>query len=92
MTIPVTIRKFSVKILAGIPHTKCATKWAEKRMPKQDKEVGHKRHNFAHQQAGNPLLTIYHSLVLLLTFGYYDATIFLLYGITHKNLGLYEQK
>lgn len=25
-------------------------------MPKQDKEVGHKCHNFAPQQAGNPLL------------------------------------
>ena len=25
-------------------------------MPKQDKEVGHKYHNFAPQQAGNPLL------------------------------------
>ena len=55
MTIPVTIRKFSEEILVGIPHTKSATKWAEKRMPKQDKEVGHKRHNFAPQQAGNPL-------------------------------------
>ena len=54
MTIPVTIRKFSEEILVGIPHTKCATKWAEKRMPKQDKEVGHKCHNFAPQQAGNP--------------------------------------
>ena len=54
MTIPVTIRKFSEEILVGIPHTKCATKWAEKRMPKQDKEVGRFRHNFAPQQAGNP--------------------------------------
>lgn len=54
MTIPVTITKFSEEILVGIPHTKCATKWAEKRMPKQDKEVGRFRHNFAPQQAGNP--------------------------------------
>ena len=55
MTIPVTITKFSEEILVGIPHTKSATKWAEKRMPKQDKEVGHKCHNFAPQQAGSPL-------------------------------------
>ena len=54
MTIPVTITKFSEENLAVIPHTKSATKWAEKRMPKQDKEVGHKCHNFAPQQAGNP--------------------------------------
>lgn len=27
-------------------------------MPKQDKEVGHKCHNFAPQQAGNPLLCL----------------------------------
>ncbi len=58
MTIPVTIIKFSKEILVGIPHTKSATKWAEKRMPKQDKEVGHKCHNFAPQQAGNPLLCL----------------------------------
>ena len=58
MTIPVTIRKFSEEIFMGITHTKCATKWAEKRMPKQDKEVGHKCPNFAPQQAGNPPLCL----------------------------------
>ena len=58
MTIPVTITKFSEEIFMGIPHTKCATKWAEKRMPKQDKEVGRFRHNFAPQQAGNPLVSL----------------------------------
>ncbi len=55
MTISVTIIKFPKKILVGIHHTKCATKVDKKRMPKQDKEVGHKCHNFAPRQAGNPL-------------------------------------
>lgn len=73
MTIPVTIKKFSEEILVGIPHTKSATKWAEKWMPKQDKEVGHKCHNFAPQQAGNPLLCLIGNFMVRIGGKYVEA-------------------